>query len=126
LSEKIENINLKDLEENTQNYLGEIRTRFTIVEVTPREDPHHRLIETYYLVHIKDPYGNKVSFVISKSEYSKYSDYVGKVALFKLSGSRGPELMHPPDRLITNILVSKQADPHGEEYYRIFISLIDK
>ena len=123
-SGKIENMNLKDLYENPQNYLGERLAKFTIVKITPREDPYHRLVEKYYLVYIRDSYGYELSFVISENDYSKYGAYVGKAATFKLNGILSSELMHPPNKLITNILVSKQADHYAREYCRIYIELI--
>jgi len=124
-SEKIEIINLKNLEEKPQLYLGERDAQFAIVKITPREDPYNRLVQTYYLVYVEDSYGYQMPFVISESDYPKYNAYVGKTAVFKLKGEIGPELMHPPNKLITNIIVSKQVDPYAREYCRIYIVLRD-
>jgi len=119
-----EETSLEDVRNNPENYLGERNATFTIVNVTLRPDPYKRLRETYYLVYVRDSYDYEVPFVISKDDYQKYSFYTGKLVLFKLTGRLGPGLVHPPDRLITNILVSKAADPYQREYYTVFITLI--
>jgi hypothetical protein len=118
-------ISLKQIIDNPEKYLGERFAVFLILNITLREDPHHRLIETYYLVHIKDSYGYETMFVTSSHDYSRYASCIGQRARFKLLGGRGPGLMHPPDRLITNILVSKSVDPYAREFTTIHISLAD-
>ena len=118
-------ISLKQIIDNPEKYLGEGFAILLIVNITLREDPYHRLIETYYLVHIRDSYGYENMFVISSHDCSMYASRIGQRVRFKLLGGRGPGLMHPPDRLITNILVSKSVDPYAREFCTIHISLAD-
>lgn len=120
------NTNLSHVIDNPEKYLGERFAVFSVVNVTLREDPLRRLIETYYLVRIKDSYGHTASFVISSDQYSTYAACIGKRARFRLFGERVPGIVTPPDRLITNILTSKSADPYAREFYTIHIALADK
>lgn len=103
--------------------MGERVAHFTIVNVTLRPDPSKRLSEKYYLVYIQDSFGYGVPFVISEEKYPQYNNYIGKNATFVLIGKVGPEFVHPPDKLITNILASKAKDPYYREKNYIFIYL---
>lgn len=114
-------LSLEDIRENPGEYLGERVAHFTVVNVSLRLDPSNRLIEKYYLVHIQDSSRFGVSYVISEEKYQKYIDFIGKNATFNLVGNVGPGLVHPPDRLITNILASKSRDPYSMEKVYIFI-----
>jgi hypothetical protein len=120
-----ETLSLKQIVDGPEKYMGERYVRFTITKVTLREDPYHRLNQTYYLVHIKDSYEHEASFVIPSDQRSKYSAHIGEKARFKIVGSFGPGITVPPDRLITNILVNKSTDPYAREFYTIMIYLAD-
>ena len=113
---------LEDMIKNPEKYLGRSKVRFAVVNVTLRPDPSHRLNETYYLVHIQDSFKYNVSFVIPEQKYQVY-ERVGKKPYFDLIGKRGPGLTHPPNKLITNILVSKATDPYSRDWVYIFIYL---
>ena len=119
-----ETLSLRDLAEKTENYLGDRNATLTITNITVREDPEHRLKEKYCLVYVKDAYGYVMPFVISEEDRAEYEPCLGKQAIFKLSGRKGPGLIHPPDTLITNILVNKPADQYSREWYTIYIALI--
>lgn len=123
-SVETERISLKDVEENPSRYLGERDVTLTLARVERREDPYHRLAEQYYLVYVRDEEGYEMPFVISGEEEPRYRAEVASEAVFALSGSIGPQLIQPPDRLITNILFSIRADPYSREYYRVSIRLI--
>jgi len=116
-------VSLQDLVENPERYEGERRVSFSIVALSLREDPYRRLVEDYYLVTIRDSTGHEGLFVISEKDYENYEPILGERVLFDLKGSRGPGLIHPPDRLITNILVSKALDPYSREFFTIHIDL---
>ena len=116
-------VSLEDLVENPERYEGERRVSYSIVTLSSREDPYRRLVEDYYLVTIRDSDGYEGLFVISERDYEKYKPMIGERVLFDLKGSRGPGLIHPPDRLITNILVSKALDPYSREFFTIHIDL---
>ena len=118
------NVSLKDVLENPQNYLGERECTLRLVMLTLREDPYHRLAEEYYLAHVRDTYDYETSFVIPHDDYANYQEYVGKYAEFKLRGKIGPGLMHPPDKLVTNVLTSKALDPYSGEFATVFIILV--
>jgi len=119
------NTSLRELIESPEKYPGEKFARFLVVDVELREDPYHRLNETYYLVHIRDSFGNESPFVISSDQYSRYSKHVGENVRFRLVGSSGPGIVSPPDKLITNILVSKSVDPFAREFCTIRIALAE-
>ena len=114
---------LEDIRENPEKYLGERVSQFTVVNITLRPDPSNRLRETYYLVHIQDSLKYSMPFVIPEQQYQMYKKYQGKNTTLYLVGKIGPELFHPPDRLITNILVSKTKDAYSREKVYIFIYL---
>jgi len=125
-TQKESSLSLEDIVDNPEKYSGERFVIFTIVGITLREDPSHRLIEIYYLVHIRDFYEYEHSFVISSGEYSKYASHIGQMVRFEISGTQGPGVTIPPDRLETNILVSKSIDPFSREFITIHIALADK
>ncbi len=102
---------------------GFSRALFAILKITLYPDPQRILVKTYYLVDIYDSYNYSTPFVISDEDYQAYKVFIGRWVAFKLIGVPGPELMAPPDRLITNILASKTTDPYHRQYYRVFISL---
>lgn len=116
-------LSLKDIRENPEKYLGERAANFTLLNVTLRPDPSNRLIETYYLVYIQDSFQHSMPFVISEQQYQMYEKHIGKNATLYLIGKIGPELIHPPDKLRTNILVSKARDPYYREMVYIYIFL---
>lgn len=124
--EIVEEVSIKDLKENTSNFLRNITTYFFIEEIKPRPDPEKWLLEEYYLVTIRDKYGDKTEFVICSFDKTVYQQYIGKKAKFQLSGLHTPEIMIPYRRLITNILVSEPVDPADTSlgYYVIEIYLI--
>jgi len=123
-SAEIEPISLRDVVENPSNYLGGRNVTLTLTRIELREDPYHRLAEQYYLAYVRDEEGYERPFVISGKDEPGYREAVGSKAIFELRGSLGPQLTQPPDRLITNILVSVQADPYSREHYRISIRLM--
>lgn len=116
-------LSLEDIRENPEKYLGERVAQFTVVNITLRPDPSNRLSETYYLVYIQDSFKHSVPFVIPEQKYQMYKNYQGRNATLSLVGKIGPALNHPPDRLITNILVSKTKDPYSREKVYVFIYL---
>ena len=116
-------LSLKDIRENPEKYLGERVANFTVLNVTLRPDPSNRLSETYYLVYIQDSFQYCMPFVISEQKYQMYEKHIGKNATLYLIGKIGPELIHPPDKLRTNILVSKAKDPYYREIVYIYIFL---
>mgnify|MGYP001028470191 CR=1 FL=1 len=120
---EVEPISLRNVVENPDDYLGERNVTLTLTRIEPREDPYHRLTEKYYLAYVRDEEGYERPFVISEEDEDRYRKSVGFEAIFELKGSIGPQLIHPPDKLMTNILVSVQADPYSREYYIISIRL---
>jgi len=120
-----EDLSLKDIAERPEDYLGDRNATFTVTNIAVREDPEHRLKEKYYLVYVKDAYGCVMPFVISEEDLPRYELRLGKQAMFKLTGRKGPGLIHPPDTLITNILINKPVDQYSREWYTIYITLID-
>jgi len=120
-----EPISLKDIIEDPGSYLGERNVTLTLTRIEPRDDPYHRFAEQYYLAYVKDEEGYERPFVISEKDKSTYQGSVGNKAVFELEGSIGPHLIHPPDKLITNILLSARADPYSREYYTISIRLME-
>lgn len=118
-------VSLRELIDSPEKYLGERLTTFTITKVLFREDPYHRLNETYYLVHIRDSYEYEVSFVVSSDQHPRYAARIGENVRFKLTGALGPGIVAPPNRLITNILVAKSVDPYAREFCTIRIALAE-
>jgi hypothetical protein len=103
--------------------MGERNTTFAIFNITLYPDPQGILAKTYYLVYVSDSYNYSTPFVISEEDYKVYKLFIDRWVGFKLVGVMGPELITPPDRLITNILASKSTDPYHRQYYRVFIYL---
>jgi hypothetical protein len=124
-----EKISLEDIRENPENYLevganginldarSTFYAEFTIVKITLRPDPLHRLWKIYYLVYINDTFGYELPFVISEDDISKYQKYIGETVLFKLYFYIGHELMLPEHFLITNILAVKEGASLGLHFY---------
>lgn len=124
--EMVEEVSIKDLKENTSNFLRNITTYFYVVSVRPRPDPEKWLLEEYYIVTIRDNFGNQTDFVICSSLRTTYQQYVGEKAKFFLQGVHVPEIITPFKRLITNILIAEPIDPEDISlgYYMIKIYLI--
>ena len=112
-------MDLRDIREHPENYLGETEAVFIVLNVTQIE-------EGYYLIHIKDSFDYKTTFVVSNDDYLKYAAYIGKEARFKLVGTIGPGYVHPADYPLTNILVMKPVDSSHTEYYIVYITLSDR
>lgn len=119
-------INLIDIKQNISNYMKNITTCFYIIDIKARPDPQKWLLDEYYLVKIKDEWGNEAEFVICKTDLLTYQQYVGKKTKFVLQGNIIPELMVPYRRLLTNILFSEPVNTNDLSlgYYMIKIYLI--
>jgi len=124
--EMVEEVGIRDVRGDSSDFFCDLTTYFYVVSVRPRPDPEKWLLEEYYIVTIRDNFGNQTDFVICSSLRTTYQQYVGEKAKFFLQGVRLAELLVGFECLFRNILIAEPVDPEDISlgYYMIKIYLI--